>query len=228
MIIQDWVDVLVFSLQNLWSEVIGFLPSLVGALVVFVFGLIVAFGLEKLVERVIYYLRIDAALKKLGLETYLHRAKMSLNTGVFFGRLVYWFMLVAFLLAASDILGFASLSDFLREVLAYIPQVVVAALILLAAFVVANFLRGLVRASVLAAELHAAKALGTVAWWGVIIFGALAGLQQLGVAVTIINTLVTGFVAMLAIAGGLAFGLGGRDHADEFIAKLREEINHNR
>lgn len=227
MVIQDWVDVLVVSLQNLWLTVVGFLPALLGAVIVFIIGLIVAFGLEKLVERVIYYLRIDVLLRKVGLETYLRRAKLDLNTGHFFGKVVYWFMVLAFLLASSDILGFSSLSMFLRDVLNYIPHVVIAALILLAAFVVANFLRGLVRASVLSAELHAAKTLSTIAWWGVILFGFLAAIQELGVAVMIVNTLVTGFIAMLAIAGGLAFGLGGRDHADQFIGKIRDEISHN-
>ena len=227
MVIQNWIDVIVFSLQNLWTQVIGFLPSLLGAIIVFVIGLIVAFGLERLVERLIYYVRLDALLHRVGLDVFLRRAKINLNAGHFFGKLVYWFMVLAFLLAASDILGFSSLSAFLRDVLIYVPNVVVAALILLAAFIVANFLRGLVRASVLSAELHAAKSLAAITWWGVIIFGTLAALQELGVAVTIINTLITGFIAMLALAGGLAFGLGGRDHADQFIGKIRDEIAHN-
>lgn len=227
MVIQNWVDVIIFSLQNLWTQVLGFLPSLIGALIVFVIGLIVAFGLERLVERVIYYVRLDALLRRVGLDAILRRAKINLNAGHFFGKIVYWFMVLAFLLAASDILGFSSLSAFLRDVLNYIPNVVVSALILLASFIVANFLKHLVRASVLSAELHAAKSLSAIAWWGVIIFGFLAAIQELGVAVTIINTLITGFIAMLALAGGLAFGLGGRDHADQFIGKIRDEIAHN-
>lgn len=226
MVIQSWVDVLVASLQDLWLSVVGFLPALLGALIVFLIGLIVAFGLEKLVERIIYYLRIDALLKKVGVETYFHRAKIDLNVGHFLGKIVYWFMVLAFLLAASDILGFSSLSQFLRDVLSYIPHVVIASLILLATFVVANFLRGLVRASTLSAELHAGKTLGAIAWWGVTIFGVLVALQELNVAAPVINTLITGFIAMLALAGGLAFGLGGRDHADQFIGKIREEITH--
>jgi hypothetical protein len=224
MILQNWTDIILQSLQNLWLILIGFLPSLVGAFVIVIVGLIVAAVLERVAERIIYYVKIDALLRKVGVEAYLQRAHLTLNTGHFIGRVIYWFLLLAFLLAASDILGFAALSGFLRDVLNYIPNILVAILILLASIVFANFLKHLVRASVLSARLHAAKALGTLTWWAVIIFGLLTALLQLGIAVSIINTVITGLIAMLALGGGLAFGLGGREYAAHLIERLREEI----
>lgn len=227
MVAQNWVNVLVASLQNLWQMVVAFLPALIGALIVLIVGLIVAAGLERLVERLVFYLKIDALLRKLGLEMHLERANLELNAGRFLGRVVYWFILIAFFLAASDILGFIALSGFLRDVLIYIPNVIVAALIVLASVVAANFLRGLVLASVLGAKLHAAKFLGVLTWWTVVIFGLLTAAVQLNIAVAVINTVITGVVAMLALAGGLAFGLGGRDAAMRWIEKLEGEVNHN-
>lgn len=222
MVVQDWIDVIIGSLQSLWLTVANFLPSLIGAIVVFLVGLIVAAVLERVVERVIHYLKFDTLLRKTGVESYLERANLKLNTGRFLGQLVYWFMVIAFLLATADILRFTALSAFLRDVLLYIPNVIIAVLILLAALVVANFLKHLTRASVQAAKLHYAQALGTVAWWTVIIFGLLTALVQLGIATSIINTLITGVIAMLALAGGLAFGLGGREYAAGLLRKLKE------
>lgn len=224
--VRGWVDVIVASLQNLWALVVGFLPNLLGALVILIVGLIVAAGLERLVERLVFYLRVDALLEKLGVGAYLQRANLQLNAGHFMGRIVYWFMIVAFLLAASDILNFTALSGFLQDVLLYIPNVLIAALILLAAVVVANFLKGLVLASVLGAKLHAAKFLGAATWWVVMVFGLLTAAAQLNIAVAIINTIITGLIAMLALAGGLAFGLGGRDAAARWIAKMENEVRH--
>lgn len=226
MYIESWVDTLAVSLRELWIQVANFLPALVGALVVLIVGLIVARGLERLVERIVYYLKIDSLLRQVGLESFLDRGNIRLNAGHFLGQVVYWFFLVVFFLAASDILGFTALSGFLKDVLNYIPNVIIAAVILLVALVVANFVRGLIRASVMGARLHAAKTLGMVAWWGIVVFGFLTALVQLGVAVQIINTLITGFVAMLALSGGLAFGLGGKEHANEWLSKIREEMNH--
>lgn len=228
MVIESWLNVLRASLQNLWLTVANFLPSLIGALVVFVIGLIVAAVLDKVVERLVFYVKLDALLRRLGVENVLQRANMKLDSGKFLGKLVYWFFVVAFLLAASDILGFFTLSNFLRDVLNYVPNILVAVLILLAALVLANFLRGLVKATVMSANLHNAKGLGAVAWWGVVIFGLLTALVQLGVAVSIINTLITGLIAMLALAGGLAFGLGGKEYAAEALKAVKDELEHKR
>lgn len=224
MILQDWLEPITRAFAELWLQVANFLPELLGAIIVMIVGLIVAAGLERLVERVIYYLRLDNLLRQLGVEAFMERGNLKLNAGHFLGQLVYWFFIVVFLLAASDILGFSAFSDFLRDVLNYIPRVVVAGLILLAALVVARFVKHLIRVSVMGARLHAAKTLGHIAWWGVFVFGFLAALVQLGVAVQIINTLITGLVAMLALAGGLAFGLGGKEHADAWLGKLKDEM----
>lgn len=227
MVIQSWVDVIVGSLQNLWAQVLGFLPALVGALVIFIVGLIVASILEKVVERVIFYLKLDTLLRKAGVEAYFQRANVRLDVGFFFGKLVYWFMIIAFLLAASDILGFFALSSFLKDVLAYIPSVLVAALIVLASLVAANFLRKLIIATMQGAKMGYAKGIGTLVWWVVFVFGILTALLQVGVAVQIINTLVTGLIAMLALAGGLAFGLGSKDRAGRFVEHISESIRNH-
>jgi len=224
MFLQDWTGVLAASLQDLWLAFVGFIPALVGAIVVFIVGLIVAAGLGALIERVVGLLKLDNLVGKAGVERYFKRAGVPLNVGHFFGRLTYWFIVIAFILASADILRFDALSGFLRSVLLYIPQVVVAALIMLAAVVVGNVLRNVVKASVLGAKMHAASFLGTLSWWSVVIFGLLASLTQLGIAVSIINTLVTGFVVMIALAGGIAFGLGGKDYASHLIGKFRDQV----
>lgn len=224
MIIQNWAEVVVSSFQNLWVNAIQVLGNVVGALIVFIIGLIVASGIGALVEKLVSLVRLDSALRSLGLEDYFERGNLKMNSGRFLGRLVYWFLVVVFLLAASDILNFFALSSFLREVVLYVPNVVVAALIMLAAVVVANVTRKVVRSSIKSARLHSAAFLGSLVWYAIVIFGLLTSLSQLGIAVSIINALVTGFVAMLAIAGGLAFGLGGRDYAASLIAKLREHF----
>ncbi len=224
MVFQDWTSLVVGSLQGLWVGAVAVLGNIIGALFVLIVGLVVASGLAALVERVLNLVKLDKALMKLGVEEYVSRAGLRLNSARFVGKLVYWFFVVVFLLAATDILRFYSLSNFLREVLLYVPNVFVAVLIMLAAVVVGNFLRHLVQASVKASRLHASGFLGALTWWSVVMFGFFAALSQLGVAVGLINSLVTGFVAMLALAGGIAFGLGGKDYASHLLTKFRERV----
>ena len=222
MIIQSWTDVVVGSLQNLWFGFVSFVPNLIAALVVLIVGLIVAAGLGTLVEKIFDAIRLDRFLEKVGLKPYFDRAGIKLRGAYFLGRLVYWFIVIAFLLAVSSSLGLYALSGFLTNILNYLPNVIAAVLIMLAAVVLGNFLRRIVTASVMGAKLHAAHFLGSLTWWVIVVFGLLAALTQLNIAADIINSIVTGFIAMLALAGGLAFGLGGRDYAGYLVNKLKD------
>lgn len=221
MVVQSWTDVVAASLQNLWYGFTNFIPNFLGAIIVLIIGLIVAAGLGVLVEKIFEAIHLDGFLEKLGIKPYFERAGLKLRVSYFLGRLVYWFIVLAFLLAASDSLGLYALSGFLTSVLNYLPNVIAAVLIMLAAVVVGGFLRRVVVASVMGAKLNAANFLGTLTWWAVVVFGLLAALEQLNIAATIIQTIVTGFIAMLALAGGLAFGLGGKDYAHHLLDKLK-------
>jgi hypothetical protein len=221
---QNWTEVTVNSLQGLWVSVINFLPSLIGALVILIIGLIVAAIVRAIVQKIIDAIKVDALLRKVGLGPHFERGGLQINSGKFVGLLVYWFLIIVFVLAAADILQLWGLSAFLQSVVFYLPNIIVAVLIMLAAVVLANFLRSLVKSSVASARLHGAKFLGSLTWWVVIVFGFLAALIQLGIATVIINTLVTGLIAMLALAGGIAFGLGGKDYASHLLGKLKDSV----
>lgn len=225
MTIQTWVQVVVNSLTILWEGFVSFLPSLIGAVIVFIVGWLIAAGLGRIAEQIIRAIRVDHLLEKLGVGRALERAQMKLDTGRFLGWLVKWFFVIVFLLAASDILGLTELTSFLKDILLYIPSIIISVLILLAAVIVGNVLERVVVGAVSAAGAPSARFLGTVTRWAVFVFAVLAALVQLGIAQSLINTLFTGLVALLAIAGGLAFGLGGKGAAEDFLHKIRKDIS---
>ncbi len=226
--VESWSVIITQSLQNLWMGFAGFLPSLIGAIVIVIVGLIVAAAFATLIEKIFEGIKLNKFLHTIGLTPYFERAGIKLNGSLFLGRLTYWFLLIAFLLAASDALGLYAFSGFLSGVLAYVPSVIIAVLVMLAAVVVANFLRTIIKASVKSAGFHSANFLGSLTWWAIVIFGFFAALNQLNIARDIVNTIVTGFIAMLAIAGGLSFGLGGKEYAAYLIGKLREHTEYHR
>lgn len=223
MVLQAWGDAIVASLQQVFTSVAAFVPLLIGAVVVFIIGWIIALALGKVVEQIIRALRVDTLLQRLDFEKTLEKAGWRLNSGAFVGGLVKWFLIVAFLLAAANILGLQDVSNFLRDVLLYIPNVVVAALILIIAALVANVAENVVRGSVEAAGYKGAL-VGVVARYSIWVFAFVAALLQLGIAVSLVQTIVTGLVGAVALGLGLSFGLGGKDAAAEFIAKVRGEL----
>ncbi len=217
-------DIVRSSLVTLWGNVAGFLPKLVAAIVVFLVGWLIAVLLAKLVWHVVRVIRLDRGLESIGFRKVWERSGYKLNSPLFFYELVKWFFIIVFLMAATDILGLAQVTEFLRVVVLYLPNVFIAALVLLIGVLVAKFLEGLVRGSVKAAQLASANVLGSMTKWSVIIFSLLIALDQLRVAEEIVRIVVIGFVAAGAIAIGLAFGLGGKSHADDVIGKMRKHI----
>ena len=132
MLIQSWTEIVTISLQTLWSGFVGFLPSLLGAVIVFVVGWIIASLIGRLVVQIIRTLRVDHILEKIGLKKALEKGKIKLNTANLVGDVVRWFFIIVFLMAATDILDLPQVTEFLRQVILYIPQLIVAILILLA------------------------------------------------------------------------------------------------
>lgn len=225
MFLTTWADVLNQSFQSLFYGLISFIPELVVAVIIFIIGWLVGAGLGRVVAQIVSSLRIDQALKQAGVERVLERAGFSLNSGAFLGALVKWFFIVVFLLAALDVLHLTVVSTFLATVvLGYLPQVIAAVLILLVAAVVADVMQRLVAGSARAANLKSANFLGAVTKWAIWIFAILAALAQLQVATVFVQTLFTGVVVALALALGLAFGLGGQTAAARYIENVREQI----
>lgn len=220
----NWLDILTSSFQASWVAVIGFVPNIIGAIIVFIIGWIIAVGLGKLVKQVVDAIKVDQVLEKMGVKEVLEKADLRLDSGAFVGALVRWFLIIVFLLAATEILRLPEVTGFLRDVLLYVPNIIIAVVIMLAAVLLANVLHRIVKAAVSAAGLSSADFLATLTRWAIFVFAFLAALIQLGIAPALINTLITGLVAMLAIAGGLAFGLGGKDYASQLIEKVRRDM----
>jgi small-conductance mechanosensitive channel len=217
------------SFQTLGTGFAGFLLEIIAALVIVLAGWAVGAVLGRVTAQIVKSLKFDKVLQSAGAEDIIARAGFHLNSGAFLGGLVKWFIIVTFLVAAFDVLGLTQVNVFLREVvLGYLPQVIVAVLILLIGAVLADSMQKVVTGSAKAAEIVSANLLGAVTRWSIWIFAILIALSHLGIAPQFMFTLFTAFVAMLALAGGLAFGLGGRDAAEKYIDKIKRDISSTR
>lgn len=225
MVFNTWADVLSQSFQNLFYGLVAFIPNLIVAIVIFIIGWLIGVGLGRVVKQIVDALRVDQALRSTGLERLLSRAGFELSSGAFLGFLVKWFFIIVFLVAALDVLHLTVVNLFISDVvLGYLPQVIVAVLILLVAAVVAEAVERVVTGSAKAANLRAAGFLGKVARYSIWIFALLAALAQLNVATAFMQTLFMGIVIAVSLAIGLAFGLGGQASAARYLEHLHSEI----
>lgn len=228
-----WGEVFNASFQNLWLGFVQFAPRLIMAIVFFVVGWILGNIIAKAIEQVFAALKIDNLLKSIRVDGFFRRAGMSLNSGYFVGQVVKWFVVIVFLIAslslvlpADPVTGTNVVTSFLMgAVLLYLVKVVIAALILIIAAFVAEGISKAVKAGAMSMGLSTANLFATIAKYAIWIFAFIIALGQLGIADYYMSVLFTGIIAMISIGGALAFGLGGRDAAAKFIAKVSEEVS---
>lgn len=225
MAIIDWYSLTFQALQEFTKGLLPILLNIVGAVIVFIIGWFISVGIGRLIAEILKRLQFDRLFEKESWKKALEKADLKVEPSGFIGAIFKWVLVIVFLLAAVEVSGLSQFADFLKtEVLPYLPNVIVAALIFVVAIIIADILEKIVRAAVEGIKSGYAKAAGAIVKWAIWIFAVLAILMQLRVAVGLIQTLFTGIIALLAIAGGLAFGLGGKDLAAEYLRQLREKL----
>lgn len=218
-------DVFVESFQLVWSSFAAVVPQVVFGLVLLIFGWIVSVFLEKIIGRLLKAVKLNDHLERAGALEIFKRADVKFDVSWFLGAIVRWFVFFVFLMAVADLLGLSAFNVFLGQVLLYVPNIILAAAILLLTAIGGDLLDRVVSGSVRAAGFGYASMVGSLARWSVFVFGFVAALQQLGIATELLQTLVTGIVAMVAIAGGLAFGMGGKDLATDILDQIRRKLS---
>ncbi len=222
--ILDWADVTILAFQNLWQGFLNFIPVLIGAIVVFVIGWFISVAVGKLITEILKKAKFNQIFEKGGWKTALAKAEIKVDASGFIGAIVKWILVIVFLLAAVEILGLPQFADFLRGVLGYLPNVVVASLIFVVTVIVVDIVEKLVRASVEGIKVGYGQVVSAIVRWSIWIFAILAILHQLGIARPFMEILFTGLVAMLVISLGIAFGLGGKDVAAEILQDLKRKL----
>ncbi len=221
-----WGDVFNASLQDLWWGFVQFAPKLIIAIVLFIVGWVLGSLIAKAFEQVFGALKVDKLFESLGADNFFRKAGMTLNTGYFVGQVMKWFLIVVFLIPSLNLLGLNDITSFLKEdVLGFLPRVIVAALILIIATVVSEGLSKFITAGAKTMSLHSANMLGSVAKYAVWVFAFIIAFGQLGIAPAYMQILFAGIIGMFAVAGALAFGLGGKDAAARLLSKMGDDMS---
>ncbi|MBI2263043.1 hypothetical protein HYU72_00100 [Candidatus Berkelbacteria bacterium] len=222
--VTDWINAANTSLTEVVGRAVGYLPSLVGAALILIVGWAVAKALEWAIDRVLRGVGLQTLFERVKIEDVVKRANSGKDTTGLIGTAVKWIIVLAAFVGATDVLGLTQVSLFLNNVLAYLPNVVAGALILLVGVVAAHWLSSVVKGSLEAAQIGFSDLAAGITRYAIIVFAVIATLNQLQVAQDLLNSLFTGIVAFLAIAGGLSFGLGGQGVAKEWLEKIRKEL----
>lgn len=211
---------LIASLNNALYGITNFVPTFVLGAIILLVGIILASVCKQIILELFKVINFDTFLRKYGVP----EGKDELNWANILAEIGRWFVIIVFLIPTADVWGLPQVIAVLNTFLFYIPNVFVAAIIALVGFVFARLAHDVVLASVKGVSPDVSHAIASVVRWAIIVFVLLAVLNQLGVAAELVRILFTGFVAMVAIAGGIAFGLGGQGVAKDVLESIKRKL----
>lgn len=217
------------AVSNSYSDVkealFGYGLLILFAVIVFIITWVAADYLGKLLKKIFDKVKLDGALKQAGVDGILRKGGLNLNTGSFFGGILKWSIIAIMFLAILQMLGLGEVSLILGSMLAmYLPKIIISIIILLLSFIIGDIMKKVVITAAANAHLSSAHMLGSLAKLAIVIFAVLSALVQIGIAVTLINTVFIGIVVAASLAAGIAFGLGGKEMATRVLNKVGEEF----
>lgn len=202
----------------------NFVPHLVGFLAIALVGWLIALAVGKAVTALLRKLGFARLSDRVGLTRMEQRMGMRLDSSRILGRIAFWFIFLIFLIPAADSLGVPTISNTLSAILSYLPNVFVAILALFLGTILASFVSDLTVRGARASNVRNPHILGNVVRWAIIGFAILIALEQLQIAPQLITVLFTAVIGGLALAFALAFGLGGREHANRLLSRSESSL----
>ncbi len=221
----NWQSAILISWNEVWSSFIRVLPSILGAIVVFAIGLILAYWAKRLVMELLKVSRFDKLTKSAGIDKYLGKADIKLSFVELLGTIVEWIVILVFFLAVVEILGLSVVSQVLLGVLGFIPNLLAAVLIFAAGYIVGGLVDGLVRGALVSVDHDIAKPLGRLARWVIILIALFAAVDQLKIAQGLVATFFQGLTYTIVLVVGLSVGLGAKDLIGKILNDWYDRIH---
>jgi hypothetical protein len=221
---QTAIDILNNYFISLYPSIIQSILSIITALVVFFIGWVIAVFIKWALEFILSKINIKELFNKIGLGKYIEDFSWEEKLDKSLAEIGFWIVIIVFLMASLDILGLSVVNSFIQSVLNYIPKAVAGGLILLVGFLIGELVRKVLTGILRGLEKKSAAGISSFIKWAIIVFAFLAALNTWGVAVEIINTLAMGIILFVALAGGLAFGLGGQEIAREILENIKRRF----
>src|SRR5207302_5382793 len=223
-VVTNWGDAILTALANALNLVLTFIPKFIGFLVILLVGWIIASVVSRALTLLLRKIGFDRLSDRIGLTRLEQQMGVRMDTAGILGKIVYWFLFLIFLVPATNALGIATVSALLNAMIAYIPNVFVAILVLFLGTLAANFVADIVRGATATANVGNPNIFANIARYAIMGFAALIALEQLQIAPALLNILFTAIVGAAAIAFGLAFGLGGQDAARRWLARTEGTV----
>lgn len=224
---QQQLDVFVASLTSFWTQLASFIPQLLAALLLLFVGWILANLARTGVIKLLDLLRFDSLADKTGIEAFLKQGHVDISLGRLIANLVYWVIIFIVIVTVANSLGLHLVAELFNKIVLYIPNVIVAILVLVFGILIARIMNRLVFAYLTNIGVQGALTISTLSEYAMIIFVVFVALEQLEIGTTLLTAAFQIGFGAIGLALALAFGLGGREWAAGVIKRMTEREGKN-
>jgi Mechanosensitive ion channel, conserved TM helix len=214
-----WEKALLGPLETLSREVLVVLPNVLAMSIILLVGLVAAWSIGHVVERLLRVIGLDLLSNRLGVSAALARGGVKTDPSHLVGRTAYWLVVAFAIMAGLGALNLQPLNQFAQSFLAYLPRLFTAALILVVGYLLSNFVSQAVLIAAVNAGIPPARIVAACSRWGVQLVAVAMALEQLGIAQNIVTEGFGIVLGGVVLAGAIAFGLGAKDLAKEFLER---------
>ena len=220
---QQQLDVFVASISSFWTQLASFVPQLLAAMVLLFVGWLIANLVRTGVMKLLDILHFDSLAEKTGIEAFLKQGHLDVSLSRILAKLAYWVIILIVIVTVANSLGLHMVAELFNKVVLYIPNIIVAILVLVFGILVARFINRMAFAYLNNIGVQGALTISTLAEYAVIIFVIFVALEQLAIGTTLLTAAFQIGFGAIGLAFALAFGLGGREWAASVIKKLTEK-----
>lgn len=220
----SWNEAFLIASSDILSRLAVFIPTFFGALLIFILGIIFARWGKAITVKILETLKISNITKLAGLEEFFKKAEVKVKLEEIFGTIVKWIIILVFSITSVNILGLTTISQILNNILGYLPRIFSSIIVLVIGVLLAGVVESLIKGALGPVDIKTSRLFAKIGSYLVVIFSVLTAVHELGIAQSLVNTLITGFIAMLAIGFGLAIGLGAKDTVAEIIKEWHKEL----
>jgi hypothetical protein len=215
-------SLIVAPVSEMLTKLIGYLPTLIGALIILTVGWVLAKTLRKIVTKALEAVHFSKLADKAGISEILNKGGLKISANDVLSGLVYWLAIIMVLVMVVNALGLPQASNVLESLFAFIPSVISALFVLVVGMFLANFVSGIVRTAAGNASLPRPEMFSATSRWAIIIFAGTISLRELGIATLLVTTTFNIVLGGVCLALALAFGLGGKDAAARYLEEWRK------
>lgn len=216
--LSDWSEAFFESLASLWVMIVEILPTIIGAILIFLIGWLIAKLASKMLEKLLTYLKFDELSNKVNTDELLKKANINSTPSKLFSKFVYYLIMLLVFITAADTLGWDSITNEISKLISFLPKLLSAIVIFIIGVFIASSVRDFINGATASVGAGTGKIIGSFVFYLLIILITLTSLKQAGMDTSIITSNMLLILSAILLSASISYGFASKDILSNILA----------